>query len=492
MEVTKNIAIIGGGITGLATAHTIQTYARKNNLPLRFTLFESSARLGGKVSSEAAEGFVVEGGPDSFLLQKPWAAELALALGLESQLIGTNEKQRKLFVVNHGRLIPMPDGVMLIIPTRFMPFITSPLISWPGKIRMGMDLFIPRRKDDADESIGNFIRRRLGKEALNKLAAPLLSGIHVSDPEQQSLLGTFPRFRNIEKQHGSLIRGMLAQRRAAAQKNSKPRQEQDARPWKRSAFVSLKGGMAQLVEALEQALDGGELRTNCPVSQIRPQAGGGYQITTQDEETTQADAVVLATPAYVSAKLVESFSPTLSQALNTIRYVSTATVSLAYNRSEVGSVIDGVGFIIPRSENRFISACTISSTKFSSRAPQGQLLLRCFVGGPGREDDVFKSDAEIIANVRADLSDLAGVQAEPLLARVFRWNKGNAQYDVGHLERVRQMHALCAEFPGLYLTGSAYEGIGVPDCIHQGQQAAEKAIAFSNESLQESILSGQA
>jgi oxygen-dependent protoporphyrinogen oxidase len=483
----KRVAIIGGGIAGLTAAYTLQEKAREAGLPIHFTLFESSPSLGGKIATDQADGFVIEGGPDCFLLQKPWAAQLAQALGLEQDLIGTNPQEKRLYVVNRGRLVKMPDGVMLIIPTRFMPFITSTLISWPGKIRMGLDFFIPRRKDDADESIADFIRRRLGREALDKIAEPLLSGIHVSDPEQQSLLGTFPRFRNIEKQHGSLIRGMLAQRRAAAA-HSHAHSDNGAvkTGWKNSVFVSLRGGMSQLIQALEKALTGGQVLTGCPVTGILPIPGQrpfpGYQITTSDGEKVTVDALILATPAYVSSSLVSTFAPELSQALAGIRYVSTATVTLAYRQSEVGNPLQGTGMIIPRRENRRISACTMSSTKFSSRAPAGHVLLRCFMGGPGKEEQVERSDREIIADARSELSALMGVHAEPVMARVYRWVKGNAQYDVGHLERVSQMHEMCKETPGLFLTGSAYEGIGIPDCVHQGQQAAEKVISFLNSS----------
>jgi oxygen-dependent protoporphyrinogen oxidase len=480
----RNVVIIGGGIAGLATAYTLQEQARAAGLAINAILLEGSDRLGGKISTDNSQGFVIEGGPDSFLAQKPWAAQLAQKLGLEPELIGTNPEHRKLYVVQHGRLTPMPDGVMLIIPTRFMPFITSTLISWPGKLRMGLDILIPGRKDDVDESVANFIRRRLGSEALEKIAEPLLSGIHVSDPEQQSLLGTFPRFRTLEKQHGSLIRGMLAQRRAAHSNSngngngSKPQPEPQKGGWRSSIFVTLRGGMHELVRALASALTGIQVRTQCAAARVDCLPQGGYQVTTMDGEILPADAVVLATPAFISSQLIAGFAPELARGLAAIRYVSTATVSLAFRRSELSRFTDGVGFIVPRRENRRIAACTITSTKFAGSAPEDHVLLRCFVGGPGHEEQVERSDAEIIADVRAEVAALLGVVAQPVLARVFRWIKGNAQYDVGHLERVAQMQAACAQFPGLYLTGSAYEGIGVPDCVHQGQQTAEKVAGF--------------
>ena len=476
----RRVAIIGGGITGLTAAYILQKGARQAGLALTFTLFESAARPGGKILTETCDGFVVEGGPDSFLLQKPWAAQLAQELGLEGELIGTNPGQRKLYVVNRGRLTPMPDGLMLIIPTRFMPFITSPLISWPGKLRMGLELLIPRRADNADESVGAFIRRRLGREALEKIAEPMMSGIHVSDLERQSLLGTFPRFRSVEMQHGSLIRGMLAQKRAAA-RSGQPGASRTDDSWKTSMFVTLRGGLNRLVDALAGALQDGEVRTSCAVTAIQPEPGGGFWITSQEGQRTFADALIMASPASASAGLTAPFAPELSRGLAAIRYVSTATVSLAYRSSDWNTSIQGVGFIAPRREKRRISACTLTSTKFGHRAPQDKVLVRCFVGGPGREGDLDQSDAGIIADARAEIGQLLGIQADPVLARVYRWPNGNAQYDVGHLDRVRQLHELCAEFPGLYLTGSAYEGIGIPDCIHQGQQTAGKVLTFLAE-----------
>ena len=468
------VAIIGGGIAGMSAAYALQEKARASGSDVSYILFESTPALGGKIRTDETDGFVVEGGPDSFLAQKPWAAQLAQSLGLEQDLIGTNPNQKKLFVVNHGRLEVMPDGVMLIVPTQFLPFVTSPLISWPGKLRMGMDIFIPGKKDDEDESVGSFIRRRLGSEALDKIAAPLMSGIHVSDPDKQSLLGTFPRFHTIERQHGSLIRGMVAQRRAARAKFAPPIRSGN-HTWKNSAFVTLRGGMAQLVQSLEKALTG-DVRKNCRVVAVEKRIDAGYQIRTAGGESLDVDAVVLASPAYVSSDLVAGLAPHLSKALSAIHYVSTATVSLAFNQAEFGDPIKGVGFLVPRKENRHISACTMSSIKFSHRAPEGQVLLRCFMGGPWHEQDLDASDEELVATVLAELAELTGLQARPVLSRVYRWPKGNPQYDVGHLDKVKELHGACP--PGIFLAGSAYDGVGVPDCIHQGQLVAEKVLAY--------------
>jgi len=466
-----SIAIVGGGITGLAAAYSLQETARSLGLPLRCTLIESSPSLGGKILTEHIDGFTVEGGPDSFIRQKPWATRLIQQLGIGSDLIGTDTRHSHTFVLNRGRLAPLPEGVMLIVPTRILPFATSSLISWPGKIRMGMDLFIPPRPQDGDESVGDFVRRRLGSEALEKIAEPLMSGIHVSDPDQQSLLGTFPRFREIELKHGSLIRGMLAQRKAT------PAASRPDAAVPTTAFLSLQGGMSQLVQSLQSALTGVDLLTGCPAVSL-DRLPAGYRLDLANGSSIEADAVILATPAFVSAGLLESHLPALAQILASIRYVSTVTISLGFHRRAVSHPLNGYGFVIPRREGRRINACTWSSIKFPPRAPQDSVLLRCFGGGPGREDFVDLEDAEILDIVRSELADLMGLQAEPVLARIYRWRKANPQYDVGHLERVRQIAALSAGCPGLFLSGSAYEGVGVPDCIHQGQQAAGKVVDY--------------
>lgn len=475
-EQALKIAVIGGGISGLAAAYTIQELSRSKNIKTTVVLIEGENRLGGKILTEQVDGYTIEGGPDCFLRQKPWAAQLAGKISLQSDLIGTNDEQRKVYVVNKGRLVPLPDGVMLIIPTRIMPFALSPLISVLGKIRMGLDLLVPPFKGERDESIGNFVRRRLGKEALEKIAEPLLSGIHVSDPEKQSLLATFPRFRALEKNHGSLIQGMLNERKLGTKK--KPVSGNGPT----SLFLSLRGGMSQMVDQLESSLHDVQLLCGQRVTRLERLTQAGFRISLAGHAPLKVNALILAIPAYDASGLVESFAPQIASQLDRIRYVSTATISLAYRKSDIRRPFSGFGFIIPSKEKRDISACTWTSLKFNHRAPEGAILLRCFVGGPGKEEMVSLSNEEMIAVVRRELKSLMGLDAEPVLTRIYRWEKANPQYDVEHLALVRQIFDQCQENPGLYLTGSAYEGVGIPDCIRQGQQAAEKVMDFLIES----------
>ncbi len=470
-----DVAIIGGGISGMATAYYLQRHAAQANRPLRYTLIERSPTVGGKIVTEQVHGFgdtpfVVEGGPDSFLTQKPWALELAREIGLQDRLLGTNDHNRKNFVLNKGKLTPLPDGVMLIVPTRFMPFILSPLISLPGKLRMALDFVIPARKDDSDETLAGFVRRRLGNEALDKIAEPLLSGIYNAESEKQSLLATFPRFRDIEKQHGSLIRGMLAGR------SKGPAKSNPAAPAKApSMFISFRNGAQELVDGLLPKLSG-NLRINCSVTKIAQQPGDGqvqpsYQLTLSDGTTLSAQQVVFATPTFVTSDLLKEIAPTASTLLSAIRYVSTGSISLGFRRSEVSHPLNGFGVVIPRSENRPINAITWSSTKFDHRAPTDHVLLRVFFGGSRNPEIMERSDEDLLAIARRELHALLGINATPVFHRLFRWQNATPQYDVGHLDRVNAIEAALP--PGLLVTGSPYRGIGVPDCVHQAKQTAE-------------------
>jgi len=462
----RHVTVIGGGITGLTAAHTLQ------GAGLTYSLIEQSDRWGGKIRTEQVESgagqpFVVEAGPDSFIAQKPWATQLARAIGLGDELLGTNDDRRRTYVLIKGKLAPLPDGLMLIVPTRFMPFALSPLISLPGKLRMALEAFMPPRHDDGDESLADFVRRRLGSEALDKLAEPLMSGIYNTDPYDQSLLATFPRFRALEQKHGSLTRGMLAARRA-------PHPNHGGGAGPSSLFISFKGGMRTLVDRLVELLDG-DLRLKTGVERIERLADGRYRLHLSDGATQETDAVLLTTPAPVVAALLADLAPEAAAIAADIHYVSTGTLSLGYRAEDLAGVPEGFGVVIPRSEGRKINAITLSSTKFDHRAPQGYALVRTFFGGARSPASVALDDAALTAVVRDELRDIYGITAEPLFTRIYRWQQATPQYAVGHLDQIARLESALP--PHLFVTGSAFRGVGVPDCVHQAQQTVEQIVA---------------
>ncbi len=415
-----HVAIVGGGISGLSTAWYVQKQAAAQGVPVVCSIYETADRWGGRILTDLIERdegrFVVEGGPDSFLTtQKPWAVDLALELGLGGQLLGTNDAARKVYVLSKSKPVPMPEGVFLLVPTKFKPFLLSPLISPLGKLRMGLDVFVPARKGDEDETLGDFVTRRLGSEALDKIAEPLLSGIYNAEARRQSLLATFPRFRETELAHGSLIRGMLADKARArnARKQSQEGQGQrgkeagdragmraGGRP--SSMFASFVGGTEELVAGLTRRLEA-RLRVGVGVRSLRPGAGREYLLEVSDgdkdgsvDEVVRADAVVLAIPAYDAAGLLASVCPEAAGTLRTIRYVSTGTISLAYKRDASVERLGGFGVLVPRSEKRPLNAVTWSSTKFDHRAPEGHSLLRVFFGGSRSPGTMQLEDDELL------------------------------------------------------------------------------------------------
>ncbi len=461
------VIVVGGGISGLSAAWYLR------GLGTDCAVFEAGNRWGGRILTERIEGdYVVEGGPDCFLTQKPWALELARELGLEDQLLGTNDEQRGVYVISRGKPVRLPEGVLMIVPTKFMPFAVSPLISWPGKLRMGLDLVIPARRDDVDETLADFVTRRLGVEALDKIAEPLMSGIYNAEADRQSILATFPRFRQIEKDHGSLMRGMLAARRQRRTNNGES---------KLSIFMSFVDGLETMVDALVAQLQS-DLRLETRVHGIQRTAGGGYELQLAGGETVSAETVVLATPAYAAADLLQPLAPAAAELLASIRYVSTGTVSLAYLKEEAPGLLPGTGVMVPRSEGRPVNAITISSVKFDRRAPADSILLRVFFGGSRSPQSMDLNDEELLATVRRELADIMGIHAAPAFQRIYRWHRANPQYDVGHLDRVA---AIEAGLPaGIYVTGSPYRGVGLPDCVHQSQLLAQKIMARRQEEAQ--------
>ena len=468
----KKIVIIGGGIAGLAAAYRIHEEISKNT-PLECTLIESSEKFGGKISTIRFDGFIVERGPDSFISQKPQAIELCKKLGLEDQLTGTNRNHPNTYVCLKNKLVAMPDGLSLMIPTKFLPFIFSPLFSWWGKIRMGMDLFIPKKKGNDDESLASFVRRRMGKEALEKMAEPMLAGIYASDPELMSIDSTFPIFVQTEQKYRSLIIGMLERKRQ--QWIHQPKVTKGKLPF--SLFMTLKNGLDEMVETLVNKATNIIFCAETKVVGIS-NAEEEWRLTLNDGSFITADAIILATPAKISTLLLEEVSPKVSSLLNQIRYVSTATVSIGYKKEGFPHKLDGFGFVVPKKEGKRILACTWTSSKFPERVPEKYVMLRCFVGGAMREELAELEETAIGNMVREELLDIMGIDCEPVFLKVFKYKKSNVQYHLGHAALIKSIRKELELFPGLFVTGSAYTGVGIPDCIRDGEYAAKEAIEF--------------
>ena len=465
------VVIVGGGIAGLAAAYRLKKLLDAAPQPVPLILLESDDRLGGKILTERVDGFVIEGGPDTFLAYKPRGVGLCRELGLGDRLHGTNEKIRRTYVMRAGRLHTLPEGLTGLIPSRFGPMALTDLISPWGKLRMGWEYFVPPRRDEADESLAEFVERRLGREVYDRLIEPLLSGIYAGDGAQLSLGATFPQLRQAEQQNGSLVKSMLAARRsAAAASNGAPRPS-----GARSAFLTPRAGLAEIVEALEAQLAPVEVRRRATVAGLRPEPGG-YRLRLASGETLWAEAVILATPGFVTAELVAGFEPEMAQALRGIPYTSTATVSLAYPLSAIPRPLDGYGYVIPRREGRRALACTWTSTKFPHRAPPGYALLRVFVGRAGQEQDIPWDDAGLLTLAQEELRMTLGIAAQPTLWRVFRWERAMPQYNLGHLERLARIEAMLQRWPSLALAGNGYRGIGIPDCIRSGELAVQRIL----------------
>ena len=466
----KRVIVVGGGITGLSAA-----YRLKQSAPdAAITLIESDRRLGGKITTDRVDGFVIEGGPDTFLSYKPRGIGLCRELGLEDRLHGTNEKIRRTYVMRRGRLYDLPEGLTGLIPSRFGPMIKTGLISPLGKLRMGLDYFIPPKSLNSDESLAQFVERRLGHELYDRMIEPLMSGIYAGDGEQLSLGATFPQLRQTELTHGGLVKGMLAAKKQRSGDTSMP---PAALRKKWPAFVTPETGLAEIIEVLQARLSDIDIRLGTRVNYIDHDATG-YVVELDGGATLSADAIILATPAYATAYLVVGLDPELAQALKGIPYASTATVSVAYPLKDIPRPLNGYGYIIPRAEGRSILACTWTSTKFPHRAPEGYGLIRAFIGRAGDDEVINRSDEELLSMVRDELHEVLGITAAPIVHRIFRWPKAMPQYTLGHLDRLAVIERRLAQQPGLFVAGNAYRGIGIPDCIASGEQAADNAISY--------------
>jgi len=468
----RHIVVIGGGITGLAAAYEITRLAPS----VRVTLLEASHRLGGKIGTEQVDGFTIEAGPDSFLSAKPRGVGLFQELGIEDHLQGVTVQKDRAYILLNDAMHPIPEGLTGLVPTRLGPLSQSSLLSWPGKVRVALDYVLPPRRDDADESVGHFVRRRLGDQAWERLVEPLMAGIYAANGDELSLNATFPQLRKAEVEHGGLIRGVLAARQSTPAASSP-----------KSPFLSPKGGMGELVAALEQRLHtaGASIQLNTTALDISPlslgtgrRAGGeglqpNYRVLLEYGQKIEADAIILATPAHATAPLLANIAPDVAQDLTAIPHASTAIVSLAYRRQEIPHPLASHGYVVPRVAGGAILAGTWSSRKWANRAPEGWELLRVFIGRSGQDGDLMAADDDaLIALARTEVRTRLGVEAPPGLSRVQRWPLGMPQYVLGHPERIARIEAAMHNHPGLALAGNAYRGVGIPDCIASGEAAA--------------------
>ena len=469
----KRAVVIGGGISGLTACYRLARQARASDLPLDVMLLEASDRLGGVIATRHEDGLLIEEGPDCFLATKPEGVELCDELGLGTELIGTTSEHRRSFIVRHSALVPVPQGFYLLAPGSLWPFVSTRAFSWPGKLRMAMDLVLPRRDaSEDDESLADFVTRRLGAEALERMAQPLVGGIYTADPHHLSMQATMPQFLEMERRHRSLILALRKRQRQAYTQHS------GVSGARYGLFASFLNGMQTLVDALADRLPAGTVHLQTPVRSVRRDPDRRrWSISPQDGPALEADALCLALTAPQAGKLLSGLDCKLATGLHDIPYATSAIVTLACDRADIAHPLNGMGFVVPAVERRNLIACSFSSVKFAGRAPEGKVLLRAFVGGAVEGEQALWHDTKLRDAVRGDLRELLGLTGKPELSQVTRHPSAMPQYHVGHLARVERLEATARRWPGLALAGNAYHGVGVPDCIRSGNGAARSMLS---------------
>lgn len=475
------IAVIGGGISGLAAAHRISELLPDAQL----ALYEAGDRLGGVLHTIHRNGFLIERSADSFITKHPWASELCDRLGIAGDLLPTDEKKRRALVVCHGRLLPVPDGFVVMAPRRIWPIVSTQVLSWRGKLRLLAEPFVPRRRvvehgstlpaDTADESVASFARRRLGVEAFERLVQPLMAGIYTADPEKLSVAATMPEYFAQEQFYGSLLKAARKIRQSIPAVDSPiDRSEGGESGARYGLFVAPREGVGQLVAAMAAKLRPGTVHLNSTAGDLRQKDDKRWRLALRDGDTQTFDAVIVALPTYAAATLFAGPDPVLAALLEEIPYAGCAVINLGYRREQLGRPLEGFGFVVPRIEQRPIIAASFASEKFPGRAPDDFVTIRVFVGGALRPELIDRPDDEICDLVHSQLAELLGMNGQPAWIDIARWPRSMPQYHVGHLQRVSQIEARVAVMPGLALAGNAYHGVGIPQCVRSGELAAER------------------
>jgi protoporphyrinogen/coproporphyrinogen III oxidase len=483
-SVSKRIAVIGGGASGLAAAHRLIELSNDASTRFAVTLFEAGETAGGVAGTRRIGDYLVETGPDMFITNQPAAVNLCQRIGLSDELIPTETEHRGSLVLRKGKPVRVPEGFMLISPAKVWPVLTSRIFSPLGKLRMGLEYLLPRKKDQADETLANFVKRRFGREAFDRLIQPLVGGIYTADPEKLSLQATLPRFLEMEQSHRSLI---IASRKQAAARESSS--ENDGSGARYGLFTAPRDGISVLFNRLLDVIrEKSVVRLGEAVTAVSKTDTGGFLVTLTSGSTDEFDGVVVALPAFRSAKILESCvtdrdetsladsMKELIKLLNEIEYSSAAVVVSGHKLSDIEHPLDAFGLVVPAIENRKVLAISFTSRKFPGRAPEGRILLRTFVGGAMQPEMLDQSDDEITTTVLAELKSILGVNGEPDFVEVCRYERSMPQYHLGHCERVARIRELVAKIEGLELAGNAYSGVGIPDCISSGESAAERLV----------------
>ena len=474
-EPTPRVAVVGGGITGLSAAHRLVTAARiPGSPPVSVTVIEKSPRLGGKVFTDHRGGFLIEGGPDSFVAGKRFVLELARELGIENRVISSRPEHRGAHVWSRGRLQPIPDGLLLMAPSRLLPMLRSPVLSWRGKLRVLADLIIPRGPNE-DQSLEQFVVRRLGRELLDRIAEPLIAGIHAAEPSTMSLAASFPRFLDMEREHRSLI---LAARAATRETGTAPGPADSGLGY----FASFTEGMGELTDALAGALQGVHIKTRRAVTHlVRTESSNGFRLTLDDRSEVRAQGVILATPAGETSALLSELAPDVSALVAGIKQVATATVTLAFRASDIPG-LRGSGFVVPAVEQRRIMGASYLSRKWQGRVPDPNFeLVRAFVGGPHGQDLALSGEQQLVEVAREELAEILGVTATPVMSTARTFAGGLHQYTLGHLDRISRIESALAAHPGLAVAGAGFHGIGLNECVQSGREAADQVQAAIDE-----------